>query len=70
MGYTFDRCPNFYLKQSEFLQEAFEVFAWRGKGFLPFPGSWLDQPNIILELLTFMEQLIHFKSSAEKKMAG
>ena len=68
MGYTFDRCPNFYLRDSGFVQEAFQVYAWREKGFLPFPGSWPDQPNLIIEILEFMDQLIHYKASIEKQM--
>lgn len=68
MGYRFNRCPNVYLRESEFINEAFEVLAWREKGFLPFPGTWIEQPNRVLECLIFMESLIHYKASAEKKM--
>lgn len=69
MGYRFNRCPNFYLRESEFIREAMEVFAWREKGFLPYPGTWSEQPNRIIEVLEFMEHLIHHKAAAEKKMA-
>lgn len=69
MGHTFDRCPNFYLRESAFIQESLEVYAWREKGFLPFPGGWIEQPNLCIEVLEFMDQLVHYKASAEKKMA-
>lgn len=70
MGFKFDRCFNYYLRESsDFVQEAMDIFSWREKGFLPFQGTWLDQPNKVIEVLSFMEQLIHFKTTAEKKMA-
>lgn len=64
-GLTFERCPSFYVKSS-WLTHAFEMYNWIEKGFLPFPGTYLDQPNKVIELVNYIDFLMGEKASAER----
>lgn len=58
MGYKFDRCPAFYFDDPLFVADAMQIYNWREKGVLPYPGALVDQPAIILEVCDLMDQLI------------
>lgn len=67
-GKRIERCPQFYLERaSEWLREAFEVHSWVAKGFLPGPGTWLDQPNKIIEICALIDHLYGLKADHERK---
>ena len=66
-GAVIDRCPAYYRRMAGDMSFAFEVYSWREKGFLPYPGNWLDQPNKIVEICNFMEQLVAEKMRLMKK---
>jgi hypothetical protein len=67
-GIKFDRCPNFYLREGGlFAQQSLELYTWREKGFLPYPGTWTDQPNIVIEVIEFIERLCLEKHESERK---
>ena len=67
-GLSFDRCPHYYLKRAHvWLQEAFEIYRWKQSGFLPQPGSWLDQPNLFVEVIEYIEYLIGVKQKSEQQ---
>lgn len=55
-GEAFDRCPNRPLiDDSEFFSKAFTYYNWYKKGFLPSEGSWLDQTEAFVELVSVMD---------------
>jgi len=60
-GIFIDRCPAFYLKNSNFAYEALEMHGWREKGILPFPGGYLDQPNKYVETMNYLDYLFSLK---------
>lgn len=64
-GYVFDRCPAFYVNDSEYVQDVFRLWNWREKGFLPFPGALMDQPNVYLEAMEYMDYLITERQKIE-----
>ena len=67
-GIRFDRCPNFYLREGfGFAQHAIELYSWREKGFLPYPGPWMDQPNIVIEMIEFIDKLVAEKYDSERR---
>lgn len=61
MGYKFDRCPAFYSTDPDFVSEALQIYRWREKGVLPYPGALVDQPGIILEVCDLMDALVGAK---------
>lgn len=61
-GFEFDRCPAHYVQRNSiWLQDIFEIYAWAEKGLLPEQGSWLDQPNVVIEALNFISYLMSKK---------
>lgn len=50
----FDRCHCFYLNDVQFRNMAFEIFNWSEKGFLPYPGTWLEQSNKTIEIINLV----------------
>lgn len=66
-GIVIDRCPGFYLKEGGLIKFAYELHNWREKGFLPYPGGYLDQPNRIVEICNYMDYLFAEKIKREIK---
>lgn len=65
LGYAFNRCPCFYVQDQAWLHEVFAVYNWLKKGFLPYPGTWLDQPNVIIELCEWIDMLLDKRQDME-----
>ncbi len=65
-GLSFERCPNFYAEDSVWLTQVFETYNWTQKGFLPYPGTYLDQPNKVIELVNYVDFLMGEKANAER----
>lgn len=65
-GLSFERCPSFYLKDASWSGDVFEMYNWIQKGFLPFPGTFLDQPNKTIELVNYIDFLTGEKANAER----
>lgn len=63
-GMVIDRCPGYYLKRG-IIQFAYELYNWREKGVLPYPGGYLDQPNRIVEICNYMDYLLAEKLKRE-----
>lgn len=66
-GIELDRCPGFYLRNAGYLNWAFSLYRWYEKGFLPYPGTWLEQPNIVIEVIEFIDRLAAKANAAEMK---
>lgn len=70
-GYEFDRCPAYYVKRAEeWLQDAFGIWRWKNLGFLPWPGTWMDQPNKVIEVLGYIDYLMEIKIKSGRKTSG
>lgn len=71
LGYRFDRCPNFLLRNQEWVYEYLEIWKWREKGFLPFGiNSWLELPNKTVEILNFIDHLIGAADAARQRVSN
>lgn len=66
-GIGLDRCPGYYSRESLFLNDAFNVYAWRDKGFLPYSGTWMEQPNRIVETVELIDRLVSWNIAREAK---
>ncbi|OGW80010.1 MAG: hypothetical protein A3G33_08085 [Omnitrophica bacterium RIFCSPLOWO2_12_FULL_44_17] len=68
-GYIFDRCAHFYLKNDALVRDSIEMFDFMEKGYLPYPGSYLNQPNKAIETYHFIVFLIGKKQVAEHQVS-
>lgn len=55
------------MKEGGLIKFAYELHNWREKGFLPYPGGYMDQPNRIVELINYMDYLFAEKIKREMK---
>lgn len=65
LGLRFDRCPAFYETDPDFVKDAMQIYNWREKGILPFPGALVDQPAIVLEVCSFLDVLVTERQNQE-----
>ena len=66
-GIKFERCANFYINEARWLSDAFEIYNWAQKGMLPYPGSFWDQPNKVIEICNYIDFLIGEKARVERQ---
>ena len=66
LGYRFSRCQNYYLMRVPWVWEAIEIWNWKEKGFLPYEGSWLKQPNLYIEIIEFIDKIVSQAKSKAK----
>lgn len=67
-GLKFERCPAYYVNRAAaWIRDAFQIYAWADKGLLPFPGTWLDQPSKIIDVLEIIGALITKKADDERR---
>ncbi len=65
---SLDTCPNcLSTPEINFIRRSHE---WMERGFLPFPGSWGDQPKILIDALDAVEALTnYYKRKAEDRLS-
>lgn len=55
-GAELDRCPmRPFLEDTEGINAVMERYNWARRGELPESGTWLDQPNVLLELFAVID---------------
>lgn len=61
-GLKMDRCVGYYTKHSpEWVSRMFQIYNWRDKGILPYPGPLIHQPHLIVEAIDYMDYLFGIK---------
>lgn len=63
MGFKYDRRPKYYLEGQRWVYDLIECWNWKEGGFLPYDGTWQDQPNFVLEGMSFIDHLSQEKAS-------
>lgn len=65
---SIDRCPAFFIVDSkDFIDQCFEWYNWRDKGFLPMTGGYAEQSNKFVEACNYLDFLYAEKMKRESK---
>jgi len=63
-GESIDRCPGRYLTHS--IMGVLQCVRHYKNGFLPYPGTWLEQPSKLVQAIDFVDSTIE-RISKEKE---
>jgi hypothetical protein len=65
-GEVTDRCPVMYIHE---YADIFEAYTWMEKGHLPYKGGLYEQPALLLECVSVIEQEVATDASRRLKRA-